>query len=77
MFFGEILGNTEQWEGSQMIHPFKYQKGVATVAFNGFDDLPTTQQPVTVNGIFYPTFDIVDVVKFFLIHGETPYYALA
>lgn len=55
-FFGEVLGNTEQWEGSQMIHAFKYSKGVATVAFNGFDDLPTSQQPVTVNGVFYPTF---------------------
>jgi len=59
--FGEILGNTEQWEGSQMVHPFKYQKGVATVAFNGFDDLPTSQQPVTVNGIFYPTFTATNV----------------
>ena len=39
-----------------MVHQFKYQKGVATIAFNGFDDLPTTQQPVTVNGVFYPTF---------------------
>lgn len=59
--FGEILGNTEQWEGSQMVHPFKYQKGVATVAFNGFDDLPTSQQPVTVNGTFYPTFTATNV----------------
>lgn len=77
-FFGEVLGNTEQWEGSQMVHPFKYQKGVATVAFNGFDDLPTSQQPVTVNGVFYPTFKrIVDVVKSFLIYGEVPNYAFA
>jgi hypothetical protein len=59
--FGELLGNTEQWEGSQMVHPFKYQKGVATVAFNGFDDLPTSQQPVTVNGTFYPTFTATNV----------------
>lgn len=60
-FFGEILGNTEKWDGSQMVHPFKYSKGVATVAFNGFDDLPTTQQPVTVNGTFYPTFTATNV----------------
>lgn len=60
-FFGEVLGNTEQWEGSQMVHPFKYAKGVATVAFNGFDDLPTSQQPVTVNGTFYPTFTATNV----------------
>ncbi len=60
-FFGEILGNTKQWEGSQMVHPFKYQKGVATVAFSGFDDLPTSQQPVTVNGTFYPTFTATNV----------------
>lgn len=59
--FGEILGNTKEWEGSQMVHPFKYQKGVATVAFNGFDDLPTSQQPVTVNGTFYPTFTATNV----------------
>lgn len=44
-----------------MIHPFKYQKGVATVAFNGFDDLPTSQQPQTVNGTFYPTFTATNV----------------
>ena len=60
-FFGEVLGNTETFEGSQMIQPFKYQKGVATVAFNGFDDLPTTVQPVTVNGTFYPTFTATNV----------------
>lgn len=59
--FGEILGNTEAWDGSQMIHPFKFQKGVATVAFNGFDDLPTSQQPVTVNGTFWPTFTATNV----------------
>ncbi len=34
----------------------KYQKGVASVAFNGFDQLPTSQQPVSVNMTFYPTF---------------------
>lgn len=39
----------------------KYQKGVATVAFNGFDQLPTTQQPVTVNMTFYPTFTATNV----------------
>lgn len=59
--FGEILGNTEEFGGSQMVTPFKYQKGVATVAFNGFDDLPTSQQPVTVNGVFYPTFTATNV----------------
>lgn len=31
------------------------------MAFNGFDDLPTTQQPVTVNGTFYPTFTATNV----------------
>ena len=60
-FFGEILGNTEKWDGSQMLHPIKYQKGVASVAFNGFDQLPTTQQPVSVNMIFYPTFVATNV----------------
>ncbi len=61
MFFGEILGNTEKWNGSQMLFPIKYQKGVASVAFNGFDQLPTTQQPVTVNMTFYPTFVATNV----------------
>lgn len=60
-FFGEILGNSLTWEGSQMVHQFKFQKGVATVAFNGFDDLPTTTQPSTVNGVFYPTFTATNV----------------
>lgn len=60
-FFGEVLGNTEQWNGSQMLFPIKYQKGVASVAFNGFDQLPTTQQPATVNMTFYPTFVATNV----------------
>lgn len=53
-FFGEVLGNTKKWDGSQMLFPIKYQKGVASVAFNGFDQLPTSQQPVSVNMTFYP-----------------------
>lgn len=60
-FFGEILGNTEKWNGSQMLFPIKYQKGVASVAFNGFDQLPTSQQPVSVNMTFYPTFVATNV----------------
>lgn len=60
-FFGEVLGNTESWDGSQMLFPIKYQKGVASVAFNGFDQLPTSQQPVTVNMTFYPTFVATNV----------------
>ena len=53
-FFGEVLSNTKKWDGSQMLFPIKYQKGVASVAFNGFDQLPTSQLPVTVNMTFYP-----------------------
>jgi hypothetical protein len=60
-FFGEVLGNTKKWDGSQMLFPIKYQKGVASVAFNGFDQLPTTQQPVSVNMTFYPTFVATNV----------------
>jgi hypothetical protein len=60
-FFGEILGNTEKWDGSQMLFAIKYQKGVASVAFNGFDELPTSQQPQTVNMTFYPTFVATNV----------------
>lgn len=39
----------------------KYQKGVATVAFSGFDALPTTQQPVSVNMTFYAKFAATNV----------------
>jgi hypothetical protein len=39
----------------------KYQKGVASVAFNGFDLLPITQQPVSVNMTFYPSFVATNV----------------
>lgn len=53
-FFGEILGKTKQWDGAYMEFPIKYQKGVASVAFNGFDQLPTSQQPSTVIMTFYP-----------------------
>lgn len=60
-FFGDVLNKTEKWDGSQMLHPMKYQKGVASVAFNGFDLLPITQQPVSVNMTFYPTFVATNV----------------
>ncbi len=60
-FFGKILGNTRKWDGSQMLFPMKYQKGVPSVAFNGFDLLPITQQPVSVNMVFYPTFVATNV----------------
>lgn len=60
-FFGKILEKTEKWNGSQMLFPIKYQKGVASVAFNGFDVLPITQQPVSVNMTFYPTFVATNV----------------
>lgn len=60
-FFGKILEKTERWDGSQMLFPIKYQKGVASVAFNGFDLLPITQQPVSVNMTFYPTFVATNV----------------
>lgn len=61
MFAAEILGMTKKWEGSQHLEPIKYQKGVATIAFNGFDQLPTNQQPVSVNMTFYPTFTATNV----------------
>jgi len=60
-FFGEVLSKTEKWDGSQMLFPIKYQKGIASVAFNGFDQLPTSQQPVSVNMTFYPTFVATNV----------------
>ena len=55
------MSKTKKWNGSQMLFPMKYQKGVATVAFNGFDLLPITQQPVAVNMTFYPTFTATNV----------------
>ena len=60
-FFGKIMQKTKKWNGSQMLFPIKYQKGVASVAFNGFDLLPITQQPVSVNTTFYPTFVATNV----------------
>lgn len=60
-FFGKILEKTERWNGSQMLFPIKYQTGVASVAFNGFDVLPINQQPVSVSMTFYPTFVATNV----------------
>lgn len=60
-FFGKLMQKTKKWNGSQMLFPIKYQKGVASVAFNGFDLLPITQQPTTVNMTFYPTFVATNV----------------
>lgn len=55
------MQKTKKWDGSQMLFPIKYQKGVASVAFNGYDLLPITQQPVSVNMTFYPTFIATNV----------------
>lgn len=60
-FFGRIMRKTKKFEGSQMLIPIKYQKGVASVAFNGYDLLPITQQPTSVNMTFYPTFVATNV----------------
>ena len=61
LFFGKVLAKTKKWNGSQMLFPIKYQKGVGSVAFSGFDLLPITQQPVSVNMVFYPTFVATNV----------------
>ena len=60
-FFGKIMQKTQKFNGSQMLIPIKYQKGVASVAFNGYDLLPITQQPTAVNMTFYPTFVATNV----------------
>jgi hypothetical protein len=60
-FFGMMMQKTKKWDGSQMLIPLKYQKGVSSVAFNGYDLLPITQQPTTVNQTFYPTFIATNV----------------
>lgn len=56
-----MLKNVERWKGAQMLFPLKYQKGIASVAFSGFDLLPITQQVVTVNATFYPSFVATNV----------------
>jgi len=60
-FFGKIMQKTKKWNGSQMLFPIKYQKGIASVAFNGFDLLPITTQTPAVNATFYPTFVATNV----------------
>lgn len=62
-FFGKVMSREmrKSWRGSQALIPIKYQKGVASVAFNGFDLLPITQQPTTVNMTFFPTFVATNV----------------
>lgn len=60
-FFGKVFSKTKKWEGAQMLVPIKYQKGIASVAFNGFDLLPINYQPVSVNMTFYPTFVATNV----------------
>jgi hypothetical protein len=59
--FGKLMSKTKKWNGSQMLFGIKYQKGVASVAFNGFDLLPITQQPTTVDMTFYATFVATNV----------------
>lgn len=56
LFFAELMKRTGTFKGSQVLQPLKYQKGIASVAFSGFDVLPISQIPVSVNMVFYPTF---------------------
>ena len=60
-FFGKLMSKTKKWNGSQMLFPIKYSKGTPSVAFNGYDLLPITQQPVSVNATFYATFIATNV----------------
>lgn len=60
-FFGEILKKRKNWEGSQMLMQMKFQKGLSSVAFNGYDLLPIGQQPASVNMTFYPSFIATNV----------------
>lgn len=60
-FFSEILAKTQTWNGTQMLFPIKYQKGVPSVAFSGFDLLPINQQQTLVNTVFYPSFVATNV----------------
>jgi hypothetical protein len=50
------MEKTQKWNGSQELIPLKYQKGLGSVAFNGYDLLPISQQPVSVNMAFYASF---------------------
>ena len=59
--FGKILERQKKWDGSQELWPIKFQKGLGSVAFNGYDLLPISQQPVSVNMTFYPTFVATNV----------------
>lgn len=60
-FFGKLMQKTKKWDGSQMVMPLKFQKGVASVAFNGYDLLPITQQTTSVNMTFFATFVATNV----------------
>jgi hypothetical protein len=56
LFFTKLIKNARTFKGAQVLQPFKYQKGIASIAFSGFDVLPITQVPVSVNGVYYPSF---------------------
>ena len=55
------MEKTQKWNGSQELIPLKYQKGLGSVAFNGYDLLPVSQQPVSVNMTFYASFIATNV----------------
>lgn len=61
LFFGKMMQKTKKWNGAQMLFPMKYQKGNPTVAFNGFDLLPNSQIPVSVNMTYYASFTATNV----------------
>ncbi len=60
-FFGKMMSKTKKWKGSQLLIGLKYQKGTSSVAFNGFDLLPITQQPTVIDMTFYTSFVATNV----------------
>lgn len=59
--FSIVLNRMSKFEGSQSLQPFKVNKGVSSVAFSGFDELPITQKVTTINGVFFPSFVATNV----------------
>jgi hypothetical protein len=55
------MDKPSRWKGSQVLVPMKYQKGIKSVSFSGFDVLPVTTQPTTVNMTFYPSWVATNV----------------
>lgn len=61
VFATRMLGKAKKFKSATMLFPIKWQKGISSQSFSGFDTLPTTASDTRVNMSFNPRFVATNV----------------